>query len=410
MAVITAFAVLSFIPMGKSASAANLAMDYEHEVRNLSNGSLIGYFTMSNGVVEVVHKYQPELTPEEAVGNDLKFGNWRVRLSFTASGRYVSAWVATQFFVSIRGTFMNGGVMENKTVVNEYFSDGLNPFFFVVNSSVTQTEVEYSAYLNTGTAIWQYILNQTYYLDIKCGLYINGEGNSIFTIPFTFGEAPTEVIELPETPVKPHHTFAGWYLDEQLTVPYIGQLITSEMNFYAKWTLNDYTVSFVTGVAGYELPSVTVPALTVPQGVIPVRTGYDFSGWFSDMARTIPYDINAPLEGNITLYAGWTAQVFTVIFLVDGVEYARIEVIYGTAFLDIIKALNSAYNVSVKFDGVSVTDIVTDNIVVTGKAPKTLKGKLIDFFGAYWGWFALGGGLLLVGVIGGVIMKRKGVI
>ena len=51
-----------------------------------------------------------------------------------------------------------------------------------------------------------------------------------------------EVLQLPEEPTKEGYRFVGWYLDEDLTIPYNGEPITADMHFYAKFEINEYTV------------------------------------------------------------------------------------------------------------------------------------------------------------------------
>jgi alternate signal-mediated exported protein len=38
----------------------------------------------------------------------------------------------------------------------------------------------------------------------------------------------------------------------------------------------------------------------------PVRDGYTFGGWYADEACTVPFDFDAPVKGDLTLYAKWT--------------------------------------------------------------------------------------------------------
>ena len=56
--------------------------------------------------------------------------------------------------------------------------------------------------------------------------------------------------------------------------------------------------------------------LSVPNP--PTREGYVFLGWFTDAATTKAYDFNAPVTGDLTLYAGWesanSGNVITVTY------------------------------------------------------------------------------------------------
>jgi uncharacterized repeat protein (TIGR02543 family) len=50
----------------------------------------------------------------------------------------------------------------------------------------------------------------------------------------------------------------------------------------------------------------------------PTATGYTFGGWYKDNACTKAYDFATPVEENITLYAKWTANTYTVTWNPDG--------------------------------------------------------------------------------------------
>lgn len=62
-----------------------------------------------------------------------------------------------------------------------------------------------------------------------------------------------------------------------------------------------------TGTAKYETP-VAQPTEA------PTRVGYTFAGWYADAACTKEYDFSAPVTGDLTLYAKWTANTYTVTF------------------------------------------------------------------------------------------------
>ena len=73
-------------------------------------------------------------------------------------------------------------------------------------------------------------------------------------------------------------------------------------------SVTTYTVSFNTN-GGSSVASSRVNAngkLTKPAD--PTREGYDFAGWYTDAALTIPYDFNANVTKGLTLYAKWTEK------------------------------------------------------------------------------------------------------
>ncbi len=57
--------------------------------------------------------------------------------------------------------------------------------------------------------------------------------------------------------------------------------------------------------------------LTAPEA--PEKTGYTFTGWYTDAGCTEPWDFeNGTVTANMTLYAGWKANQYALIFDADG--------------------------------------------------------------------------------------------
>jgi len=81
---------------------------------------------------------------------------------------------------------------------------------------------------------------------------------------------------------------------------------------------NNYDIGYQGGeplaIVNYESNGGSgVPKEAVLQGTAaaepapPVKPGYSFSGWFTDAGLSMPWDFGTPVDGNMTLYAGWTA-------------------------------------------------------------------------------------------------------
>ncbi len=142
-------------------------------------------------------------------------------------------------------------------------------------------------------------------------------------------------ITAPANPSKTGYTFGGWYSDAALNLPYsFGNMPTSNFTIYAKWTANNYTITFeenggssVTDITQAYLSAVTEPAN-------PTRDGYTFGGWYSDVALTTAYTFGTmPLNG-ITLYAKWTVNNYTITFEENGgSSVTDITQGYGTALV-----------------------------------------------------------------------------
>ncbi|WP_369382182.1 InlB B-repeat-containing protein [Lysinibacillus fusiformis] len=123
-----------------------------------------------------------------------------------------------------------------------------------------------------------------------------------------------------QAPTKAGYTFEGWYTDVTHTDIYdFNKEITANTTIYAKWKPLKYTVSFeVDGGSAVSDQSIAHSGkATMPQ-VEPTKAGYTFGGWYTDAGYTQTYDFNSNITGNITIYAKWNAQMYTVSFEVDG--------------------------------------------------------------------------------------------
>ena len=124
------------------------------------------------------------------------------------------------------------------------------------------------------------------------------------------------------------HTFKGWYDNENLTgspVTAIGVTETGNKEYWAKWEINQYTITFDTN-GGSEIAPITQDygtAITAPAD--PTRKGYTFKGWDKEIPETMPAE-------NMTVKAQWEINQYTITFDTNGgSEIAPITQDYGTA-------------------------------------------------------------------------------
>lgn len=142
----------------------------------------------------------------------------------------------------------------------------------------------------------------------------------------------TAEMSLPEEPTKEGYRFVGWYLDEALTIPYNGEPITADMRFYAKFEINEYTVTLDSN-GGSDVSNVTVEWNTAAELSAPTKEGYNFLGWY--YANGTKYEGQAITE-NITLTALWELKVYTVTFYVNGEVYKTMQVPHGTLLRNVM--------------------------------------------------------------------------
>ena len=94
------------------------------------------------------------------------------------------------------------------------------------------------------------------------------------------------------------------YTADKLTVS--GSMPDSDVTVDVTLTAKDYTVTYESN-GGSTVPSQTVKYNeTANKTADPTKSGYTFSGWYTEEKLTNKYDFAAPVTGNITLYAKWT--------------------------------------------------------------------------------------------------------
>ena len=128
------------------------------------------------------------------------------------------------------------------------------------------------------------------------------------------------------------YTFGGWYTDEACATAYdFGTPVTRDLALYAKWEAEAYTVTFNTG-GGSQVEAQTVAhggTAAKPESD-PTREGCTFGGWFTDEACATAYDFGTPVTRDLTLYAKWEAEVYTVTFNTgDGSQVEAQTVVHG---------------------------------------------------------------------------------
>lgn len=104
---------------------------------------------------------------------------------------------------------------------------------------------------------------------------------------YTYGTGAT--LPTADDITREGYTFEGWYEDNSFSgspVTEIGKTDTGKKEFYAKWTLNTYTVTF-DNQGGSKVDSQTVShGGTVTEPTAPTYEGYTFGGWYTEAGCT----------------------------------------------------------------------------------------------------------------------------
>ena len=129
-------------------------------------------------------------------------------------------------------------------------------------------------------------------------------------------------------PAKTGYTFAGWFTDENCTpgneITQIASGSTGNVAVYAKWSVDSYTITYhlndgtnsLSNPAEYTIESSTITFAD------PAKTGYTFTGWFTDENFTPGNEITqiaSGSTGNVAVYAKWSVDSYTITYnLNDG--------------------------------------------------------------------------------------------
>ncbi len=182
------------------------------------------------------------------------------------------------------------------------------------------------------------------------------------------------LIALPDNPTLTGYSFGGWYSDSGLTTAWnfsANTLGAADMTLYASWTINQYTVSFESnGGTAVDSQTLNYGSLVV-EPTEPTQTGYTFDGWYSESGLTTAWDFSSDTLGaaDMTLYAAWTADTYTVTFDAQGGTCATssITATYDSAYGSLPEPTLTGYTfvgwfTEVDGAGLEITDTTIVNI------------------------------------------------
>lgn len=102
------------------------------------------------------------------------------------------------------------------------------------------------------------------------------------------------------------YTFGGWYADKAHETKFdFNTQITSDTKVYAKWTANDYEVSFVTEHGKTPTSQNVKYNGTADDPGKLTEEGYTFIGWYTDHTCTTEFKFSTPITGDTKVYAKW---------------------------------------------------------------------------------------------------------
>jgi uncharacterized repeat protein (TIGR02543 family) len=120
-----------------------------------------------------------------------------------------------------------------------------------------------------------------------------------------------EAVEAPTAPTKSGYAFDGWYTSDDQAYNFATP-VTGNITLYAKWTQSVYTVTFISNDSTVATQTVdpTSDEWSAKRASIvklPIWTGYQFDGWYTDTTWSTKYDFTQEVSSSLTLYAKWTS-------------------------------------------------------------------------------------------------------
>ena len=158
----------------------------------------------------------------------------------------------------------------------------------------------------------------------KVSYDMNGHGTPIPEEVVSEGDEAT----VPDSPSADGYVFGGWFTEADCKNQYnFKTALTENVVLYAKWTPVVYDIVYnLNGgknAAGNPVSyTVESPNIVLKQ---PIKTGYEFKGWFYDGGYTNPASqITTGSTGNVTLYANWQVKVYTINYAAGAMGYGNI--------------------------------------------------------------------------------------
>lgn len=145
--------------------------------------------------------------------------------------------------------------------------------------------------------------------------FFSNEGSEVASIVVEEGSTFLE----PTNPTRVGYDFSGWYSDSTFNFAYdFSQAVIGDLNLYAEWTEEEFTISFVTNQGSLVEQIKYLDGDILTELEESTREGFTFDGWFYDDDLYGEFDSTTPATGDFTLYAKWIINQYTVSFESNG--------------------------------------------------------------------------------------------
>ena len=194
------------------------------------------------------------------------------------------------------------------TIPEQPTKDGYTFAFWCTDSGATN-EFDFTTPITADTTLYaRWVLNQ-----YTVAFNSNG-GSSVQSQSVEHGK----LVVFPIMPTKTNYSFFMWcknkYLEEEFS---FSTPVTSDLTLYARWFGSSYSFAFDSN-GGNTIPTQTIENGKKATRVVPAKTGNTFEGWFSDEELTKEFSFDTAVVHDMTVWAKWQPDTFTVTFESNG--------------------------------------------------------------------------------------------
>ena len=267
--------------------------------------------------------------PKGSVGNKEFIANYSPKnytISYNLDGGITENPI--QYNIESDAIILNAPVKEGYEFTGWTGSNGTNP---QINVSIPKGSVGNKEFIANYSP-----KNYTISYNLDGGLATNPDSYNI----------DSETIKL-NKPIKEGYAFTGW-TGSNGTNPQINVSIPKgsigNKTYVANYEKGAYTITFNSNGGSATEPIVKKYQENISKPDDPTKEGYLFKGWYSDQELTQLYIFSTMPGNNMTLYAAWEKNTYSVSFDTSGgTELQSIDVEYGEQIVKPVDPVKKGY-------------------------------------------------------------------
>ena len=225
----------------------------------------------------------------------------------------------TVTYINEGTTYYTEEVLDSFTAKGPSTNPSKEGYTFKYFSKDKKVAFDYNAEITEDTTLYA-----VYEINKYTVTYINEE-SEYHKEELTYGSKHEKI----EDPFKTGYTFIGWYNENEEKVEY-PITVTKDITLHSKYEINKYTVTYINEGAKYiEDQQINYKEKAVKPDPNPSKIGYTFKYW-SLKENGEEYTFNSEITKNITLYAVYSINKYTVTYINEESEYHKEELTYGS--------------------------------------------------------------------------------